>query len=210
MSDKKEKIKYVNLLSNESAKAQGWKVATLIMTGLVIYMAFLIRTTLSEMPVRLIPYNFQTAQGVVEVTANGVKNQEYIQLVGRGDADLFTEFTPKDSKIRALQLANRFVPGLQGSAKSQLISQANENADNEITQSYRISRIKSRDGNEVLVYGYLKRWEGNKLISEGEIHFAITYEYIDGIPYIYDYTPFKGEKKAIEELNKKKNKKEGF
>lgn len=210
MSDKDKKTKYVNLLSNESAKAQGWKFATFIMAGMVIYVSFLLRTTLADMPVRLVPYNFDKSRGVVEVTGNGLKNQEYIQLVGRGDADLFTEFTPNDAKIRALQLSNRFTPNLHGSAKAQLMTQAEENEGNEITQSYRVTRVKSRDGNEVQIFGYLKRWEGNKLVSEGDIHFAISYEYIDGIPYIYDYTPFKNEGEVVKELNKKKNEKEGF
>ena len=210
MSEKEQKVKYINLLSNESAKAQGWKFATFIMAGIVIYISFLLRSTLADMPVRLVPYNFDKSRGVVTVTGNGLKNQEYIQLVGRGDADLFTEFTPTDAKTRALQLANRFTPNLYGSAKSQLISQAEENVENEITQSYRVTKVSSRDGNEVLIYGYLKRWEGNKLVSEGDIHFAITYQYIDGIPYIYDYTPFKDNKSVVKELNKKKNQKEGF
>jgi len=198
--------KYINLLSNESAKSQGWMFASFILLGFCIYLGFLLKTTLSEMPVRLIPYGFETSKGVIETTKNGYMNNEYIQIVARADANLFSEFTPENAFRKSKQLVNRFEPSLYGASKADLLDQAQNNAEEQITQSYRIETVKSRDGSEALISGYLKRWEGAKLISEGFIHFAITYRYIDGIPYIYDYTPFERENAVIKELNEPSHK----
>lgn len=196
--------KYIQLLSNESAKSQGWQFACLVLVGLCVYLGFMLKTTISELPIRLIPYNLHTSKGVVEVSKNGEANQTYIELIASGDAQLFTEFKPQTAVLKTRRLLNRFEPALYAANKAPLLEQAKSNQEEKITQSYTVERIKARDGNEVLIYGFLKRWEGAKLISEGYIHFAITYRYLDGIPYIYDYTPFKNEREVVNELNSKK------
>jgi hypothetical protein len=196
--------KYIQLLSNESSKAQSWIFVSFALFGVVIYLGFLLKTTIHEMPVRLIPYAFETNKGAIEITSNGIDNQEYIALIARGDANLITEFTPKTSIRQMKKLLNRLDSSVYASSSADLLSQATENADNQLTQSYRVENIKPREGKEVLIFGHMKRWEGAKLISEGNIQFAITYRYSNGIPYIAKYKTFKDETKIITELNKAK------
>lgn len=197
--------KYIQLLSNESSKAQGWIFVSFALFGVVIYLGFLLKTTVNEMPVRLIPYEFHTNKGIVETTTNGVANQEYIALIARGDANLITEFTPKNAIIQMKKLLNRLDTSIYADSSANLLTQATENSENQITQSYRVEKIKPRKGQQVLIFGYMKRWEGAKLISEGKIQFAITYRYVNGVPYIAHYKTFKDETKIIKELDEKES-----
>lgn len=196
-----KKPKYINLLANESGKSQNWMLMSFFLMGFCIFLGYLLKTTINEMPVKLVPYDFHKNQKVVEATKNGTDNQEYIQLIARSDIDLLTQFTPSSALKRSKQLVNRFTPELAVNTKASLQDQAKQNNEDKITQAFLIKSLKSRDGREVLVTGYMKRWEGEELISKGEIKFAISYTYLNGIPYIINFTPFKKEKSVTKKLN---------
>lgn len=196
-----KKPKYINLLANESGKSQNWMLMSFFLMGFCIFLGYLLKITINEMPVKLVPYNFHVNDKVVEATKNGTDNQEYIQLIARSDIDLLTQFSPPTAIKRSKQLVNRFTPELAVNTKASLQDQAEQNAEDKITQSFLVKSLKSRDGREVLVTGYLKRWEGEEQISEGEIKFAITYTYLNGIPYVINFTPFKHEVSVTTKLN---------
>lgn len=196
-----KKMKYTNLLANESGKSQNWMLMSFFLMGFCIFLGYLLKTTINEMPVKLVPYGFETNKKVLETTKNGTDNQEYIQLIARADIDLLTQFAPNNSVKRAKQLVNRFTPQLAVNTKASLHDQAVQNKEDKITQTFLIEKLKSRDGTEVLVEGYLKRWEGEELISEGITKFAVTYKYLNGIPHIINFTPFKQEQSVTKKLN---------
>ncbi len=193
--------KYTDLISNESNRAQGWMFACFILLAFLMYLGYLLHSTIQNMPVRLVPMDYHTNKGITEVTANGKKNQEYIELIATSDANLFTEFRPEDAVVKTQKLLNRFEPSLYATNKASLLDQAASNKEEQVTQWYQVEYTKSRDGNEVLIYGFMKRWEGSEITFEGRVNFAITYRYLNGIPYIANYQRFDDEKKIVTKLN---------
>ncbi|MDP2564376.1 TraE/TraK family type IV conjugative transfer system protein [Pseudoalteromonas marina] len=196
-----KKTKYINLLANESGKSQNWMLMSFFLMGFCVFLGYLLKTTINEMPVKLVPYDFHKNKGVIETTKNGTDNQTYIQLIARSDIDLLTQFSPQNSVKRSKQLVNRFTPELAVNTKASLQDQAEQNKEDQITQSFLVQTLKSRDGREVLVSGHLRRWEGEELISDSLIKFAISYEYIDDIPLIINFTPFEEEETITRKLN---------
>ena len=195
------KPKYLNLLANESSKSQSWMLVSFFMFGFCVYLGFLLKNTINELPVRLIPFEAHINKGVIETSKNGTDNQAYIQMISRADIDLLTQFSPETAVKRAKQLSNRFIPDSATKLKSTLTQQAEENTENKITQSYLITNLSSRNGNEVLVEGVMKRWEAGELISDSKAKYAIKYFYISGIPMISSILPYEKTDEITIKLN---------
>ena len=196
-------MNFINKVANEAAAKRGWQAATAVLLGFCIFFAFQLNKALNNLPVRLIPYNFALNGHEVTTTTTGEGSTEYIELMARGDVQLLTDFRPKTAMARVSQLMNRFTIELQAGTKADLMEQADANEKNQISQHMMIDELKARNGNDVLVAGELKRWEGSTLVSSGTVYITLEYSYRNGIPYIESTKTFLKEGDAIKHLNRK-------
>lgn len=176
--------KNVDLITNIASKLRSWFVLAMVMLGANLFLVTQIASNATSQPTRLIPCNFNQAEGPMEVTNFGEGNQAYISMIAEGDIQLLTTWNPKTVKDRYARLLNRMTPDMFAANSAKMISDAELLNNLAQSQYLMISKIYANEENSVEIHGTFRMSEASELMLNEERRYRLDYVYISGVPFI--------------------------
>lgn len=176
-------MKYLNTLRNQILVARGWMFATVVFALIAAWLAIQLGAATANMPTRLVPYNFDTLDGPVEVTNEARSSEKYLTRLALADLQLYTDWTPQTVEDQFGRFQNRMAPSLYAKKGSALASRAEELADAEGSQSLFVEDASASDG-KVRIDGVLHEWQGQERVEDKRVRYELRYTFSGGTPYL--------------------------
>jgi len=176
-------MRYLNALRNQWLAARGWMFATLVFAALAAWLALTLGRAVGDLPTRLVPYDFHTLEGPVEVGSDGRSSEAYLSRIALSDLQLYTDWTPATVASQYARFQNRLTPALYARVGSDLNDAASELADSERSQALFISGTAASD-DRVRGHGVLRIWHGSELAEEREKRYELRYRFSGGMPWL--------------------------
>lgn len=180
-------MRYFNALRNQLNIARGWMFTTLIMTVFCAYLLMKLTAATLQTPVRLVPQNFDSMNGYVEVSQKDFSDLEYITAIAVADLQYFTDWTPRTVKSQHSRFVNRMTPSLYAKEGVNLLINAEAHAKSERTQAFFINDVQARK-NEVSILGTLEVWQGQERVSNARMTYTLKYTSISGLPKFVSFS----------------------
>ncbi|MBL4795549.1 MAG: hypothetical protein JKY24_08640 [Pseudomonadales bacterium] len=181
--------KFVDSLVNQANRARAWFFATMVFALTTMFLAFQLASLASNIPVRLVPYNFSTMENSVEVRNDGLHSNQYLAHIAVADIKLFTDWTDDTVKTQFLRLQTRMSPKLKALQSAHLTAEASQISETNQVQFLVIdSNPQVRNGFEAKISGQIMRWDGSALIVDEHVSYRLSYIWVHGVPYVQSLT----------------------
>jgi len=138
------------------------------------------------MPVRLVPYEFATYNGVYKIEPNGAANAEYMAYIAESDIKLFTDWTPQTIGQQYFRFLNRCAPELYAAKNVELISEAQQVNSSSYSQVFYPSERKYLGPGRIQVSGQLTRYVGERIVLQVAAVYTVSYRFFNGLPSMTD------------------------
>lgn len=190
MSEKNKSPQYLDVMANAFKAKEAWRMATFIVSGIAVMLAFGLVNQSRNTPVVLVPMEVATAKGPMEVTTNGVINgtsQEYAANIALGDLSLILNFTPETVQTQYKRFLNRLTDSLYGSQKEALLGQADQLRRDGITQSFFPVEVNVNTASDrVEITGTQLRYRAGTELQRDRITYSISYKVYKGYMHVSD------------------------
>jgi len=186
----KSNSSYLDTLSNAFNAVKAWRVATFALTGVVAILAYALIYQARNTPVLVIPHNFATEGGRMQVAVNGElrgTSAEYMANLALSDLGLILNFTPDNVISQHQRFLNRVTEDLYGTQRESLLAQADEYKRRAMTQSFFPEDVKvSSKADKVEVTGTQIRWLGGKELLRNRVTYVVSYKIYKGYAHVVD------------------------
>lgn len=186
----KSNAPYLDVVANAFKTAQAWKMTTLVLAGLVVFLVFALISQGRNTPVVLVPYDLASSAGRVTVNTNGEirgTSSEYMANTALSDLSLILNFTPDNVVTQHQRFLNRLTETLYGSQREALLAQADELKRKAITQSFFPDEVRVMpDGSKIEVSGTQIRYQGGKETLRSKVTYFISYKVFKGYMHVSD------------------------
>lgn len=176
---------YMSTVYGLARSARAWRLVAIILGGIAIALLYFYFSALNSMPVRLIPYDYAINEDVNTVNQSGGVDANYLSRLAIADVQLYNNWTPQTVKRQYKRFLNRTAPSLYATEQISLIDEAEKKGGGIRTRSFFPRDTKVIEGRVVEVYGRLKRFQGQELLSNEQVRFRVKYRTLHGVPYIY-------------------------
>ena len=175
-------MRYLNSLKNQWVASRAWMFTSLVFMGFTFYLLGQVASMAHNVPVRLIPYEFDATTGPVEVKQDGTyEDQEYLTTIAMADLQSYTDWTPHTVREQYGRFSNRMTPALWSKTGNAIMADALMLAEGERSQSLYIDEVRIRD-TTVQIAGHLQVWQGMERVENMKMLYELTYQPHRGIP----------------------------
>lgn len=175
-------MRYLNALKNQWLSARAWMFTSLLFAGVSLYLMGQVASMAHNVPVRLVPYEFDTLSGPVEVKQDGTyDDQEYLTTIAMSDLQNYTDWTPYTVENQYGRFSNRMTPALWSKIGTSLMADSSDLANAERSQTFYIDEIRAKD-TTVQLTGRLVVWQGQEQVEDMKMLYELTYQPHKGIP----------------------------
>ena len=172
----KVKTPYSDVIINAFKSIQAWKSLAMVLMGILVFETFALGWLASRRTVLLIPQNLG-AKSAITLNLGEPFSPDYLTSVAQGDIYFLLNWTPDNIEKQYSKFLTRLTPELYTVQKESLMAEAEQHREEDLTQSYHVTRSFVR-GATVELSGVLVRSVGGREVFRGPASYEINY--VDG------------------------------
>lgn len=172
----KVKTPYSDVIINAFKSIQAWKSLAMVLMGILVFETFALGWLASQRTVLLIPQNLG-AKSAITLNLGEPFSPDYLTSVAQGDIYFLLNWTPDNIEKQYSKFLTRLTPELYTVQKESLMAEAEQHREEDLTQSYHVTRSFVR-GATVELSGVLVRSVGGREVFRGPASYEINY--VDG------------------------------
>lgn len=177
---------HLDALVNASTRVKAWRTVSIFLGVIIFALSYALILAVRSMPVRLVPYEFATYNGVYKIEPNGAANAEYMAYIAESDIKLFTDWTPQTIGQQYFRFLNRCAPELYAAKNVELISEAQQVNSSSYSQVFYPSERKYLGPGRIQVSGQLTRYVGERIVLQVAAVYTVSYRFFNGLPSMTD------------------------
>lgn len=180
-------MRYLNALKNQMVASRAWMFSTVFFAFTTLYLVGQVASMANNVPVRLVPYEFDARSGPVEIKEDAeYEDTEYLTTIALSDLQNYTDWTPNTVVKQYGRFANRMTPALWSAMGATLMIDADTLEAGERSQTLYVDNVRIR-GRTVQVAGKLQVWQGIERVENMSMLYELTYQAHKGLPKVASF-----------------------
>jgi hypothetical protein len=178
-------VKYLTTLRNQAKSAKGWMVVAVLLMLTNMWMATEMVSLATNVPVKLIPYNFSRSKDAVTVYPDGTNSRVYMRQLVLADLKLYTDWMPDTVHWHFSAFLKRASSRIRTDFGKKLNTDAAALKRLGRSQAFLMRDLEvSEDATLFTASGELRKWSGDIELPREVIEYRIRYGWTLGVPTI--------------------------